>query len=355
MSHNNSRRNDFRTASITLRLLAYLLLVTVFTGTLAAETLPGPDQTGLETTGRLLERELFLESADGSVVLEPVDSAVVIRQRPVDIQFDVFTEDSGEAGFLVLNLFDDVDYKAILERIERSPTGGVAWIGYLDGVADSAVTLVIDDQKLSGTVTLLGSLLYQIRHTEQENGYLPQHVILEVDTVALRSSKEAATQLREALGVTSLSNEELRVFELVNHERATRGLHQLSADSRLIAAARSHSNDMSQNNYFSHTGLDGRSAGRRIQDSGYSWNSYGENIANGYSTPEAVMNAWMNSSGHRRNILSQNFCDIGVGHALKTRHFWTLDFGRERGVSACPNANDDPGDGDVSSDDPSCQ
>ena len=76
---------------------------------------------------------------------------------------------------------------------------------------------------------------------------------------------------------------------------------------------------MAENNYFSHTGLDGSSAGTRITRAGYTWRSYGENIAYGYSTAERVMEGWMNSSGHRANILKNNFTDIGVGYASDSR------------------------------------
>jgi hypothetical protein len=96
---------------------------------------------------------------------------------------------------------------------------------------------------------------------------------------------------------------------------------------------------MAQQNYFSHTSLDGRSAGTRISQAGYSWNTYGENIAAGYTTPEAVVAGWMNSSGHRANILRSSFCDIGVGYAYSASssygRYWTQNFGRKQNVSAC--------------------
>ena len=105
-------------------------------------------------------------------------------------------------------------------------------------------------------------------------------------------------------------------------------------------AARGHSEDMGLQDYFSHTSLDGRTAGDRIEDAGYTWNAYGENIAAGQPTPEDVIDGWMSSSGHRANILDPNFCDIGVGYAYVAastyRHYWTQDFGRQSGVSSCP-------------------
>jgi hypothetical protein len=130
------------------------------------------------------------------------------------------------------------------------------------------------------------------------------------------------------------------VVDLVNAERAAQGLHPLGVDHNLATAARDHSEDMGLQGYFSHTSLDGRTAPDRITAAGYSYNTYGENIAGGQPTPENVIDAWMSSSGHRANILNSNFCDIGVGYAYLAnstyRHYWTQDFGRKTGVSSCP-------------------
>jgi len=133
---------------------------------------------------------------------------------------------------------------------------------------------------------------------------------------------------------------ESEVIELVNAEREAQGLHPLVYDDRLAAAARDHSEDMGVQDYFSHTSLDGRTVGDRLVDAGYYYNTYGENIAAGQTTPEVVMNSWMSSSGHRANILNPNFCDIGVGYVYvpgsSYGHYWTQDFGRKSGVSSCP-------------------
>jgi len=94
------------------------------------------------------------------------------------------------------------------------------------------------------------------------------------------------------------------VIDLVNVEREARGLHPLAYDYSLAAAARDHSEDMGVQDYFSHTSLDGRTVGDRLMEAGYSYNTYGENIAAGQSTPEVVINSWMSSSGHRANILN---------------------------------------------------
>jgi hypothetical protein len=132
---------------------------------------------------------------------------------------------------------------------------------------------------------------------------------------------------------------EQEVAGLVNLEREIENLRPLIWDNALGSAARSHSTDMAQQNYFSHTSLDGRGFSQRISAAGYSCSTCGENIAAGYSSPQAVMNGWMNSSGHRANILNSAFCDLGVGYAFESAstygHYWTQDFGRRQGVSVC--------------------
>ncbi|POX45117.1 CAP domain-containing protein [Streptomyces sp. Ru72] len=120
-----------------------------------------------------------------------------------------------------------------------------------------------------------------------------------------------------------------RVVALVNSERAKVGCAPLTVNSKLTKAAQAHSADMAAHQNMSHTGSDGSSPGDRITSAGYSWSSYGENIAYGYSTPESVMAAWMASPGHKRNILDCGFKEIGVGLA-QPGSYWTQDFGTAR-------------------------
>jgi uncharacterized protein YkwD len=119
-----------------------------------------------------------------------------------------------------------------------------------------------------------------------------------------------------------------QVVSLTNAERAKHGCAALTVDSRLQAAAQGHSNDMIARNFFDHTNPSGKNPGDRITAAGYRWSTYGENIAYGQRTPAAVMSAWMNSSGHRANILNCKFKNIGVGVALKAgTPYWTQNFG----------------------------
>lgn len=98
----------------------------------------------------------------------------------------------------------------------------------------------------------------------------------------------------------------------------------ISWNDQLAKAAYDHSKDMSVNNYFSHTGKNGSSPGDRIKAAGYLWKTYSENIANGYGTEQAVMNAWLASEGHCKNIMNASFKEIGAG---REGNYWTQVFG----------------------------
>ncbi len=121
---------------------------------------------------------------------------------------------------------------------------------------------------------------------------------------------------------------ELRVLELVNAERAKHGLSALTWDSSLAAVAEAHSLDMAENNFFSHTNLKGQSPFDRMKAFGISYSYAAENIAAGQKTPESVMNSWMNSEGHRKNILNQNVTRLGAGYVQggSYGHYWTQVF-----------------------------
>ena len=119
---------------------------------------------------------------------------------------------------------------------------------------------------------------------------------------------------------------ERRVFELTNIERRNHGLPDLVWDDRLAQAARAHSIDMAANNFLSHTGSDGSDVSLRLQRVGVLWSMWAENAASGHRTPEDVVEGWMNSPGHRQNILSGN-THLGVGFDNTGGRFkWTQKF-----------------------------
>ena len=105
-------------------------------------------------------------------------------------------------------------------------------------------------------------------------------------------------------------------------------------NANLLQAASGHSQDMAARNYFSHTSADGRTMVDRINATGYVWSTIGENIAAGYPTVNAVIDAWMASDGHCANIMNPNFKDVGVACVPSStstyRTYWTMDAGRQR-------------------------
>ncbi|GAF22082.1 hypothetical protein JCM19047_1817 [Bacillus sp. JCM 19047] len=121
---------------------------------------------------------------------------------------------------------------------------------------------------------------------------------------------------------------EQEVVRLVNAERAKHGLQPLRENWELSRVARFKSADMRDKNYFSHTSPTYGSPHQMIRDFGIQYRASGENIAAGQTTAQAVFNSWMNSSGHRQNILSPTYTEIGVGYAEggSYRHYWTQMF-----------------------------
>ena len=148
-----------------------------------------------------------------------------------------------------------------------------------------------------------------------------------VSIVEPEEADAATIAVRSCTGATvRLDVDERQMLSLHNQERASRGLPRLCVHPALQRAARAHSADMVQRDYFSHGNV-----GARLKRYGYNWRTYGENI--GYnSTPTRMFNAWMRSPGHRSNILNRNFREIGVGAVTgdykgNRTTMWTADFG----------------------------
>lgn len=128
--------------------------------------------------------------------------------------------------------------------------------------------------------------------------------------------------------VSGLSAIEAEVVRLVNIERQKEGLQPLVASTELSNVARKKSEDMAQKNYFSHTSPTYGSPFDMMKSFGISYRTAGENIAKGQLTAQSVVNAWMNSSGHRANIMNPSFNKIGVGHFKSSNgtNYWTQMF-----------------------------
>ena len=123
----------------------------------------------------------------------------------------------------------------------------------------------------------------------------------------------------------SVLSYEAEVVRLVNAIRRENGLGELTVNWELSRVARYKSQDMVDKRYFSHTSPTYRSPFQMMKAFGLSYRYAGENIAYGYASPQAVVNGWMNSDGHRKNILNANFTQIGVGY-VSQGHYWTQMF-----------------------------
>ncbi|MFF2237370.1 CAP domain-containing protein [Bacillus thuringiensis] len=140
-----------------------------------------------------------------------------------------------------------------------------------------------------------------------------------------KPAEQKPAEQKPAEEAKSLSEFEQRVVELTNAERAKQGLSALKIDTELSKVARIKSEDMQKNNYFDHNSPTYGSPFDMMKKFGISYTSAGENIAQGQRTPEEVVQAWMNSAGHRANILNNGFTHIGVGY-VESGNYWTQQF-----------------------------
>jgi uncharacterized protein YkwD len=121
-----------------------------------------------------------------------------------------------------------------------------------------------------------------------------------------------------------------QVVDITNQRRAEYGRAAVRVNSALSSAAQRHSQDQANRNRMGHDGSNGSGPGARIAATGYSACAWAENVAAGQGTAQQVMSTWMNSSGHRANILSANYDEIGVGLAYSSggTPYWTMVLAR---------------------------
>jgi uncharacterized protein YkwD len=124
------------------------------------------------------------------------------------------------------------------------------------------------------------------------------------------------------------------IVRLTNDERAAAGIPALQTSSQLMQAAQLHAGQMASAQQMAHTLPDAPypTVQDRLDAAGYRWQSYGENVASGYPSAAQAMSGWMQSSGHRANILNTGFTEMGAGYALDStgRTYYVQVFGRPR-------------------------
>jgi uncharacterized protein YkwD len=129
-----------------------------------------------------------------------------------------------------------------------------------------------------------------------------------------------------APAIVQVGGVETTAVTTANQHRANSGTSALVVDSRLTSAAQRHANDMANRQVMTHTGSDRSNGGQRIALYGYGAVTWAENVAAGQTTPEQVVAAWMNSAGHRKNILNGSLVNIGVAAATGTNGvtYWAM-------------------------------
>jgi uncharacterized protein YkwD len=133
------------------------------------------------------------------------------------------------------------------------------------------------------------------------------------ETAQISQTTESCAWPTEIQAPQERINAITEVCKISNLERSKVGASPLVLDSRIIDVAQNFAEDMYQRNYFSHTNPEGLSVADRLKKNQVPWTSAGENIAWGQQSPREVMNAWMNSPGHRENLLNKSYKKIGIG------------------------------------------
>ncbi len=184
-----------------------------------------------------------------------------------------------------------------------------------------AIALPISASAASSTYTVVkGDTLWKIA---------VKHQVGLSELIALNPSLKNPDLIYPGQKIVIAENEQKSVEEevvrLVNVERAKQGLSPLSIDWELARVAKYKSQDMHDRNYFSHTSPTYGSPFDMIKNFGISYKAAGENIAKGQKSAAQVVQAWMNSQGHRANIMSTSYTHIGVGY-VADGHYWTQMF-----------------------------
>jgi len=183
---------------------------------------------------------------------------------------------------------------------------------------------------IEGTYTAEGTLVKLATAQGKSSFIIETLTAKELVTIDEKKTRETWTRVDGAATQDGLTKEEQKVLDLTNAERKKAGLEPLKVNAKLMALARDHSKNMAKQNKLDHT-LDNKTPSQRMTDAGYNWSASAENIYWNATTPEQAVEGWMNSSGHKANILGK-YTEIGIGLAKsdKGEPYWTQVFGTPR-------------------------
>jgi uncharacterized protein YkwD len=169
-------------------------------------------------------------------------------------------------------------------------------------------------------------------------------VVVAAATSSIRPDMNGGFRLRHVPRIlqkpTQVNDVYTALLVRVNQERAAHGLPALCASSKLQKAAQRQSEDMAAHDFMHHVGSDGSTVPSRISDAGYKWKSIAENVAGGQADVNAVVDTWMNSTGHRMNVLG-DYTQFGAGYTLNPdgiyTHYWAQEYATSD-VEGCDGA-----------------
>lgn len=199
--------------------------------------------------------------------------------------------------------------------------------------------ILTDFQRSSDTIQISGGIRFSDL-TLQSTGMNGKDTLVKVtitgeELALLKNVRSTDLTSADFSETSTFSSFEERVVQLVNDTRLQNGLAPLTLNWQLTAAAEIHSQNMATQDFFSHAGIDGSRSIERAQAAGYRSTFVGENIGVEFTSPEEVFDGWMDSSGHRANILNPDYTEIGVGYvflendpgSINYQHYWTQVFG----------------------------
>jgi uncharacterized protein YkwD len=214
------------------------------------------------------------------------------------------------------------------ERLKRAGYQAHSWVERLATSHGDPATVLREWRRgdAGGYRELLGSEVRDLGIGLDRLGRSPLYVFL-------YAVPEGDWFARGTSGVRDLDRVRAEMLARVNAVRKKAGLQPLRSNSRLDLAAQRHAEDMLARNYFAHGSPEKKTVRDRASAAGYDWRKIGENIAEGQFSVDEVMDTWMNSPGHRKNILDPDFKELGVGLALgrsgggRHRILWAQAFG----------------------------
>lgn len=274
-------------------------------------------------------RKSFLAAAMAITVMATSNSAILVQagtqncnRKLFEVKEYVISKESTNCGEKFKDILSDLNIE--LESIKLNNCSIIIYPGIIRPGNDSSCTDKPETENPETNKPEIETPDTNVPETEEPTTQAPD--VNEPET----SKPNVEETTTEAVSKPEEDNQEKsyaeQVVDLVNQERAKVGLSKLTLDKNIEAAALVRAKETEV--YFSHTRPNGSSFSTVLKEHNVNYRGAGENIAWGQTSPEAVMNAWMNSEGHRANILNANFTKIGVGYYQNSagRKYWTQLF-----------------------------